>query len=200
MIDQERLQRLDTLTLSSGYHKYFYEGFCAMEAVAWLAGEPHSDAPVCACPVISAFIRVWNDLIQDDETRTKYIRPLLVKLIGTRSTQEVEDRRTFMIIDWEIRDLTSSMLEQLDQNRYGNLIQKLRSLPEVLDRASERVAHEVMQCVIEATRSADWAANRYWDANYLSAAYAIAAVDDPKFEQSCHRSQQNLIHRLCAIQ
>ena len=30
---------------------------CAMEMVAWLAGEAHSDEPECACPVLAAMVR-----------------------------------------------------------------------------------------------------------------------------------------------
>jgi len=30
---------------------------CVMEAISYIAGEPRSDEPACACPVISAFLR-----------------------------------------------------------------------------------------------------------------------------------------------
>jgi hypothetical protein len=43
---------------------------CAMEAVAFVAGEPWSDHPECACPVLSTFMRAWNDALPDrDRTR-----------------------------------------------------------------------------------------------------------------------------------
>jgi hypothetical protein len=36
------------LILKQGSHTAREYGMCAMEAVAWLAGEPHSDTPTCA--------------------------------------------------------------------------------------------------------------------------------------------------------
>ena len=69
-IIEDRLPILDTLELKQGVHRSFDAGACAMEAVAYLAGEPHSDHPICASPVISAFMREWNDSL-DDEGRQK---------------------------------------------------------------------------------------------------------------------------------
>ena len=51
----ERLDQLDTLHLDKGSHRSFEEGMCLLEAVAWVAGETHSDRPKCASPVIAAF-------------------------------------------------------------------------------------------------------------------------------------------------
>ena len=41
-------------TLAHGAHDSPADGLCAMEAAAWLAGEPHSDHPACVSPVIAA--------------------------------------------------------------------------------------------------------------------------------------------------
>lgn len=71
--------------LAKGAHDKDAGAFCAMEAVAYLAHEPHSDRPACACPVISAFLRAWNDGLPDAE-RDALIRPLLPRLIGDRKS------------------------------------------------------------------------------------------------------------------
>jgi hypothetical protein len=81
---------LEGILLKSGAHSRREDGVCALEAVAWLAGEPHSDHPQCACPVIGAFLRSWNDSLPDEAVRTALLRPLLPLLIGTRSTRAVE--------------------------------------------------------------------------------------------------------------
>ena len=47
--------------LSAGAHEHVDEGACLMEAVSYVAGEPWSDKPTCACPVLGAFLRTWND-------------------------------------------------------------------------------------------------------------------------------------------
>ena len=54
-----------------------------MEAVAWLAGEPHSDHPICTCPVLAAYVRALNDRMPDAvRQRLKDYLPIL---IGTRN-------------------------------------------------------------------------------------------------------------------
>lgn len=62
----------DAFTLSPGNHKTREDGLCAMEAAAWLAGEPHSDQPRCTTEVIAAYVRHLNDHMPDD------IRPRLI--------------------------------------------------------------------------------------------------------------------------
>ena len=55
-----------------------------MEAVAWLAGEGHSDYPVCACPILSEFIRSTNDAPWgSDKDRTSVMLPVIPWMIGT---------------------------------------------------------------------------------------------------------------------
>ena len=66
---EEKLNILNDRSIKSGAHAAQDDMMCAMEAVAWLAGEQWSDKPECACPVISAFVRNWNDSISSDETR-----------------------------------------------------------------------------------------------------------------------------------
>src|SRR5271165_6416658 len=97
---QERLAKLDTLTLDHGSHTDFDDGMCAMEAVAWLAGEEHTDHPACVCPVIGAMMRSANDRMgqgpEADERRARVLRPLLPDIIGSRRDQKVEQQRMWM--------------------------------------------------------------------------------------------------------
>src|SRR6266404_1742190 len=101
---------LDGVVLHAGGHGERGAALCAMEFVAWLAGEPHSDKPQCACPVIGAFMRNWNDAIRDDATRTRLLKPLLPSLIGTRSTRAVELRRSYLALDWLARECAPAWL------------------------------------------------------------------------------------------
>jgi hypothetical protein len=105
-IIEDRLALLDTITLRSGAHDNFDAGACAMEAAAWIAGEPHSDHPKCVDPVIAAFMRTWNDGIVDDETRTRLLLPLVPLTIGTADGPELQDRRAFAAADWAVRVFT----------------------------------------------------------------------------------------------
>src|ERR1700689_3092955 len=80
---EERLEKVMGLSLKSGAHSPD-STFCVMEAVAFVAGEKWSDAPVCACPVISAFLRSWNDSLPNDAERDRLLKPLIPLLVGTR--------------------------------------------------------------------------------------------------------------------
>ncbi len=55
-----RSLELETLVLKHGSHATPEDGMCILEAVAWVAGEEHSDRPKCASRVVSAFMRSWN--------------------------------------------------------------------------------------------------------------------------------------------
>src|SRR5690348_11325241 len=99
-IVEDRLPALETIHLSSGAHESFEAGVCAMEMVAYLAGEPHSDAPECACPVLTSFMVAWNDGLPSDAERDRLLKPFLPRLIGTRATPAVESRRAWLAMDW----------------------------------------------------------------------------------------------------
>lgn len=57
IIVPERLAQLDKITLDSGSHGDFESGHCAMEVVAWLADQGHTDAPPCASPALARYTR-----------------------------------------------------------------------------------------------------------------------------------------------
>ena len=113
-----------------------------MEAVAWLAGEPHSAAPACACPVITAFMTSWNDAIRGDETRTRLLRPVLPNIIGTRSTRDVEQRRADLALDWLVRVQTPAWLELTPTLQPHAAA--LRALRPLLDRSAILAAQSAL--------------------------------------------------------
>ena len=76
--------------LSRGAHRSPDEGACVMELVSMLAGEPFSDRPETACPVIGAVLRAFNDLA-DDERRQELLE-CAAAVVGSRRP-ELEDAR-----------------------------------------------------------------------------------------------------------
>jgi hypothetical protein len=98
-IDEKRLARVTAL--ARGSHAPSEKQMCAMEAVAYVAGEPWSDHPKCACPVIAAFMRSWNDTLPDDE-RNALLLPLVPRLVGTAGSTALEARRATMAADWYV--------------------------------------------------------------------------------------------------
>ena len=126
-IDETKLAKLNAMTLGHGSHKTFEEGACAMEAVAWLAGEEHSDAPQCACPVITRAVTRLNDRISDAKLRTELLLPLLPRLIGSRASREVMVKRGYVAADMAVR--RSSWLHGARRSRSqgrGGAVARLR--------------------------------------------------------------------------
>jgi hypothetical protein len=189
-IDPDRLAALDGIRLKTGKHKNRVNGMCAMEAAAWLAGEPHSDQPACVDPVIATVVRTWQDRL-NDEQRELLVKPLVPLLVGTRSTPAAQHARAIACADWAIRHvvptwlrLTPSLVEHADA---------LAALPELatvdaLKDASKRVvsaAGAADRSAGAAARSAAWAARsaarsgaRAADAAADAAAGAAAAAAD----------------------
>jgi hypothetical protein len=99
---------LETLELKSGSHDSAERGMCVMEAVAYIANEPFTDHPACACPVISVFLRSYNDSVSNDVRQT--LKPFIPRLIGTNSGPAVEERRSLIATDWLVRTYAPAWL------------------------------------------------------------------------------------------
>ena len=134
----DRISALDTLTLLSGSHDADSGQMCVMEAVAYVAGESWSDNPRCACPVIAAFLRSWNDCLPTDADRDRLLKPLVLRLIDTRSTAAVEERRSYMALDWLIRVYTPKWLDLVPS--LAPHAKALRDLEEIVDMAGATAA------------------------------------------------------------
>jgi hypothetical protein len=78
-----------------------------MEWVSYLAGEPHSDQPVCVSPVLRAMCIALNDGL-DHEPRQR-IRPYLTRTIGT-ADDGLDTTRGWMAMDWLARVYTPAWL------------------------------------------------------------------------------------------
>jgi hypothetical protein len=106
MPTNEQLLDLDTLTLEEGGHPAD-DGLCLMEAVARIAGEPHTDNPTCTSPILGAFGRSLNDTLPD--AKRQLLKPLIPRLIGTAS-DDLDQVRGLMAADWIIRVYTPTWL------------------------------------------------------------------------------------------
>lgn len=100
MSEQRAAQQVNhqTIRLSKGKHAAPSEGACVMELASMLAGEPFSDRPTSACPVIGGFLRAYNDRI-DDERRQDLYR-YAAEVVGTRGDAEVERARERRCLEW----------------------------------------------------------------------------------------------------
>src|SRR3990172_987752 len=99
---------LDNLTLDQGSHTSREDGVCLMEAVAWLAGEPHTDQPRCVSPVLASMGQRLNDLLPEDKRQR--LVPLVSALVGTRG-DGLDEQRGYLALDWLIRTYTPAWLD-----------------------------------------------------------------------------------------
>ena len=81
MTDYTKLDAYPKLNLIKGSGKTYDQGFCVMQAVAWFAGEKHTDKPQCACPVLTAYAIRINDQLPD--AKRQKLRKLIAPLTGT---------------------------------------------------------------------------------------------------------------------
>jgi hypothetical protein len=70
-----------TIRIGRGRHEGPDAGACVMELASLLAGEPFSDHPRAACPVIGAYLRTVNDLV--DSWDRQRLRPYAARAVGT---------------------------------------------------------------------------------------------------------------------
>ena len=111
---------LDTLVLAVGAHSATKDDMCVMEAVAFIAGEPWSDHPDCASPVIGAFLRTWNDSLPDADRQT--LKQYIPRLVGSKGTTAQEERRAWMALDWLVRVHTPAWLRLAGLVDQANLL------------------------------------------------------------------------------
>ena len=179
------------LVLRSGAHPSPDAGMCVMEAVAFVAGEPHTDSPACACPVLAAFLRRWNDDIPDDETRTRLLTPLIPALVGSRSTPAVESARVWAIIDWHIREFLPAFLDLVPA--LADHAAAIRALPPQISEVAlsdSTAARDVAEAAAGAAAGA-----AAWDA---ARAAAWAAALQPTIS-AVQQSAVALVLRLAAM-
>lgn len=136
-VDSDRLAHVEALRLGKGPHDSFADGAGVMEAVAYIAGEPISDHPRCASPVLGAVLRAWNDCL-DDETRQR-LKPYVARLVGTGGSEHDDARRRDALWAWVLGTLvprwleTAGMLAEAEQVR----VDGRQALADVRDKAWE---------------------------------------------------------------
>jgi hypothetical protein len=147
----DRIKKLPRLTLSRGSHHSFKEGYCATELVSWLADEEFSDHPACLSPVLGAFLRSWNDSL-DEEGRQK-LKPFLPRVIGTRD-DDYDEQRAWLATDWLVRVCAPAWLELAG---IKGSPAALRALAPLTNAASARAAQPTIDQAREKGKAA-WAA------------------------------------------
>jgi len=80
-----------TVRLARGRHASRHAGVCVMELASMLAGEPFSDRAHSISPTIGAFLRTYNDGL--DDVRRQDLYPVAAAIVGTAARRAVERER-----------------------------------------------------------------------------------------------------------
>jgi hypothetical protein len=87
-----------TVRLGKGKHHSPDQGACVMELASMLAGEPFSDHPHSVSRPIAAFLRRYNDLL--DDRRRQDLYPYAAIAVGTAADAETEAERVERLLSW----------------------------------------------------------------------------------------------------
>jgi hypothetical protein len=166
------------MQLTHGAHDTRQAGVCLLEAVAWLAGEKHTDAPACASPILAEYGRALNDAILPRRTDLEpRLRSLAPRLVGTAGRPDLDQRAGLMAADWLIRVYTPAWLrvagltEHADALAARDLIRSWDSLPTANVAAAYSAAKDAAysaayRAAWSAAKDAAWSAarNAVWSA------------------------------------
>ena len=149
--------------LANGAHASFEEGACALEWVAYIANEGHTDAPECASSVLRRFTINLNDS-WSQEQRQKLI-PFLPRMVGTAGDGQ-DEARSCLALDWLIRTYTPAWLDLAGLTVEA---QELRDLRRIVDMVTAEAAGPVVR------NASDKAAAAYAAGAAARAAARVAA-------------------------
>jgi hypothetical protein len=80
-----------TVRLARGRHASRHAGVCVMELASMLAHEPFSDRARSISPTIGAFLRTYNDGL--DDVRRQDLYPIAAAIVGSAARRSVERER-----------------------------------------------------------------------------------------------------------
>src|SRR4051794_31569653 len=91
------MESFQTVRLSRGRHRNPGDGACVAELTSMLAGERFSDHPRCACPALTAFLRGYNDALDNPQRQDLFA--LATELVGTRADEATTTERGERLVD-----------------------------------------------------------------------------------------------------
>jgi hypothetical protein len=87
-----------TVRLGRGRHRTPDEGACVMELASMLSGEPFGAHPRAVCPVVGAFLRAYNDALDDARRQDLYV--YAARVVGTTQGRRGERVRSKLLAEW----------------------------------------------------------------------------------------------------
>jgi hypothetical protein len=90
-----------TVRLAAGRHRSPRFGVCVMELASMLSEEPFTDRPRNASPVVGAFLRTYNDGLDDERRQDLY--ELASLIVGSAARRAVERERASRCLEFACR-------------------------------------------------------------------------------------------------
>ncbi len=187
------LQRaLDRVELVGGSIGDPGEGrMCLMSLVAFLAGEPHSDAPGCASPVIQAFAVAVNDHMP--RAARQRLKPFAPRIIGTNDGFDRVRARVLhqALAEGVLPEAPGQDLAGAAAPANGGAVAKLRRLWRWLRKDERR---RLLHCALSGDDGVDLAR----EAARL-VARAARRAPDAREQERCWDAAIALLDRLCDV-
>jgi len=140
IVNAEKLAQLDEIELHSGSHGSFESGHCAMEVVAWLADQGHTDAPSCASPVLRRYTIRLNDRWSTEQRQS--LKPFLPRMIGSGGDGK-DDARVAVATRMLCTDLLGPWLRLAGMDERADALTSLvAATPEDLRRVLYEIRNE----------------------------------------------------------
>ena len=96
-------------------------GVTAAEALAWMAGDPHSENPPSICPVLLAAVRFWGRNLSQ-RARDNLLRPILPSLLDTGGDARTSTRRAQFFMAWTLMTNTSAWMDAAGRHEEAVLL------------------------------------------------------------------------------
>lgn len=126
-----------TVRLTKGKHTSPHHGVCVMELASMLAREPFTDQPTSVSRSIAAFLRMYNDMV--DDRRRQDLYSYASQVVGTAGSERVERDRVARLTGWA---------EEMWERRSRRAL--LRRLPRRLVRNKQKDPEAAARCAIKA--------------------------------------------------
>ncbi len=179
--DQELLSLPAGFELQPGFHAEPGEGMCALEAVAWIAGLPHSDHPSGVCPVFTIFLRTMNDRMT--HLHRQRLIPFLPRIVGSQYPDMVLPRARALA--WRAMTVFAPI-----PLASAGLFEPAGSLSR-LSRRDPEAAKSALETASRAVNDAAWAeaeakGAKFWDVNVEVSPAMWTAVEATRLARIAH--------------
>jgi hypothetical protein len=183
MVEDESMAHVpsyQTVRLARGRHAEPRDGVCTAELTSMLAGERFSDQPRTACPAVTAFVRGYNDGV--DDGRRQDLFAVAALLVGSARGADVVHERVWRCIMFA-RELRPRRLGMFGPRlSYESDLVKCESAGRHAGRLARRHAHvhsQVLSFIEELVAGYDASSERTADSVGPKAASSSPSVAAP---------------------